>query len=247
MNLLIAILLSIIQGVTEWLPVSSSGHLAIIQNIFGIKDALPFDVWLHFASLLVIIIYFRKEILALIKNFDTKTIFYLFIATIPIVIAGILFYDFILALFKDIFLIGIAFILMGIFLILTKRIKEKRKINAKDALLIGIAQAFSLVPGISRSGSTIGTALFLKIKKQQAITFSFLLAIPALLGAAIYEARNITITPIAILSFLICFVVGYFSLHLLIKIIRKGKFYYFGYYCLALGIFVLVMLATHII
>lgn len=238
MDLFQALILGIAQGITEWLPVSSSGHLVILQELFGLKSMLTFDVLLHLATLLVIFIIFRRDIINLAK--DKKQLKFLAIGTIPIAILGYFLYDFIESLFSNLLAVSISLIIFGVFLFFTKK-QGNNELSNKNSLIIGIAQAIALLPGISRSGSTIGTALILKIKKEKAIAFSFLLAMPAILGASILEItkNNFVFEPVMLVGFIAAFITGYLTLKLLINIIKRGRFYLFGYYCLILGIIIL--------
>jgi undecaprenyl-diphosphatase len=236
MQILQSILLGILQGVTEWLPISSSGHLAIAQHFFSIQTPLFFDILLHLATVLVIIIFFRKEIIKI----SPQTLTYLTIATIPIAIIGYFFQTEIEALFTNITAIAISFIIFSLFLFLSEKYPKENKITWKESIIIGLSQALAIIPGISRSGSTISTGLLLGIKKEDAITFSFLLAIPAILGATILHLPQATFEISYLFGFFIAIIASYFTLFLLTKIIKNNKFHYFGYYCLTLGIILLL-------
>lgn len=242
MNILEAIILGIIQGITEWLPVSSSGHLVIVQQIANIQADLLFDIILHFASLLVILITFRKQVIKII-TFKSKLTMPLIIGTIPIALAGYFLHDFIQSLFSSLLTVAIALTITGILLYTTKYSLPIKKINNKKSLLIGIAQSCALVPGISRSGATISTSLLLGIKRKQAAAFSFLLAVPAIIGALILELTKteLTINLPIIIGFLTTFIVGYLTLKILLKIIQKNKFHLFSYYCIPIGIILLIL------
>ena len=173
-----AIILGIIQGLTEFLPVSSSGHLVIFQSLFKNfnQPGITFDVTLHLGTLFSVLIFFYKDIVEIFKMRNIRLIILLVIATIPAGIIGILYKDKIEMLFLNIKLVGIALIFTGILLYLSDKIKrtykDYSKINYFDALLIGIAQAFAIIPGISRSGSTISTGIFCKLKRETAVKFS---------------------------------------------------------------------------
>lgn len=253
MNLIESIILGIIQGITEWLPISSSGHLAIVQELFGIEAPLVLDVLLHFATLLVIFAVFWKDIIKIAKSclkldFKSeygKTALFIIIATIPVILAGYFLHDPIESLFSKLYIVGIALIITGILLFASKKRKRNKKLNYKNTFLVGIVQAISLIPGISRSGSTISTALLLGIQREKAARFSFLLAIPAILGATIFELSqgiNIAETPLSVIfaGMLASFFVGYISLKLLLRLIKQKKFHVFAYYCWVLGAIVLI-------
>lgn len=253
MNLIESIILGIIQGITEWLPISSSGHLAIVQELFGIEAPLVLDVLLHFATLLVIFAVFWKDIIKIAKScvkldFKSeygKTALFIVIATIPVILAGYFLHDPIESLFSKLYIVGIALIITGILLFASKKRKRNKKLNYKNTFLVGIVQAISLIPGISRSGSTISTALLLGIQREKAARFSFLLAIPAILGATIFELSqgiNIAETSLSVIfaGMLASFFVGYISLKLLLRLIKQRKFHVFAYYCWVLGAIVLI-------
>jgi len=239
-----AIILSIIQGITEWFPISSSGHLALIQHLFGFQN-LSYDVFLHFASIFAVIFVFKKEIIKIfnLKNKENWRYFsYLLIALIPAIIVGFVFKDTIENLFSNTIYLGIFFIFSGIIIYSTKFAKQKKeKPNLFDSLIIGIFQAIAIFPGISRSGMTISSGLFRGISKEQAIKFSFFLAIPIILGASILELNNITEVNyfVLLISFIITLLVSIITIKLLIKIIKSDKFYLFGIYNILLGIIIL--------
>ncbi len=242
-----AVILSVIQGITEWFPISSSGHLALMQEIFGFQN-LAFLVFLHFSSILAIIVVFRKDIIKLLNLKEKENLKYirnLIIALIPAGIIGLVFKDSIESLFSNVVFLGFFFIFSGIFIYSTKFAKgKKEKIGLLDSIFIGIFQAIAILPGISRSGFTISSGLFRGLKKQTAITFSFLLAIPLIFGAFILEIKDLAASDISLniflISFIICFLVSLFVIKLLIRIIKQNKFYLFGYYNIIMGILILV-------
>jgi len=248
-----AIVLSIIQSITEWLPISSSGHLALMHHFFGFQN-LAFDVYLHFASILAVIFVFRKdiiEILKLNKRKNLKYILFLIIALIPIAIVGFGFRDSIEAAFANMFALGIFFIISGAIVFSTKffkegKSKESSKVGFWNSIYVGIFQALAILPGISRSGATISAGLFSGLNKEQAIKFSFLLAIPAILGATIVKMGSLAVSGISIwtliISFIITFVVSVLAIKVLLKIIRKRGFYWFGVYNILVGIIILIFI-----
>lgn len=240
-----AISLSIIQGITEWFPVSSSGHLALAQNFFGFQS-LPYDVFLHLASVLAIIIYFWKDLLSFFSRDIEKTTYIIKIicAMIPTAIIGILFRDLFESLMENMMVLGIGFIFSGIIIYLTKFTKvQKREVGFFDAFVIGIGQSLALFPSVSRSGMTISSGLLRNINRREAARFSFLLAIPALLGANFFELKNIASIDISysilIISFITTFLVSLFTIKFLFRIIQSDKFYLFSWYNIILGIFIL--------
>ena len=244
------------QGITEWLPISSSGHLALIQQQLGIESPVFLDVMLHVGTLIVILIVFRHDIKEICKavfafNFGTdegKLVKLVIVGSIPIAIVGLLFGDIIEGFFSNLFPVAVAFMCTGFLLFLTKwkEKKEREEITYLDALLVGVAQAFALIPGISRSGSTIAVALLLGVERTKAAKFSFILAIPAVIGAAIKKSLECNFMEMNVYSILIgvliAMVVGYFALKLLLGVVRKGKLHWFSPYCWLVGAVVLIML-----
>lgn len=250
-SILEAIILGTIQGVAEWFPISSSGHLVIAEALLGTNEPLVFSVFLHLGSLFVILFVFRKKILELIKGVLTgKKEAYIYggkliLATIPIAIIGVALTDFIETQFQSTMTTGIALIVTGIFLLFTLPLKPKGKLTWKNAIYMGMAQGLAILPGISRSGSTISTGMMVGVKKEDAAEFSFLMAVPAILGATVLEFSNLSavqnlsaLTVGTITSMLI----GYLSLTLLLKVIKDKKFGLFGIYCIIIGILVLLFI-----
>lgn len=250
MNAFEALFLGIIQGLTEFLPVSSSGHLVLFQRIFDIQEStLLFNVSVHFATLIAVCIAFWKDILVLLKKPFCKTTGFILISMIPAGIIGVLLKDFFAELNQSGASIGIGFLITGIVLLLTTKIKsgnrEIKEIKWFDALLIGLAQCIAIVPGISRSGMTLATSLSRDMKKDAAITFAFLMSIPIIAGGFILEIKdvidigveNINYFPI-IIGMIAAFVAGYLSIKLFIATVKKGKIHYFAFYVLALSLLV---------
>jgi len=249
-----AAFLGIIQGLTEWLPISSSGHLVIVQQLLHIKISLFFDVMLHFGTLLAVIVFMRKDILEILKSLlkldftsqSGKLLLFVIIGSIPITFFGFFFHEIIEAMFSNLYVVGLSLLITGAILYLTKNTRGKKKLRLKDSILVGIVQAFALIPGISRSGSTISTGLLRDIDKKLAFKFSFLLAVPAVIGANLLELTNVIVGNIqinllqAIVSTLISFIAGYISLKFLYNLLQKGKFYLFCYYCWMLGTLLLL-------
>lgn len=250
-----SIFLAVVQGITEFLPISSSGHLIFFQKLFGIASPpVLFDVLLHFGTLGAILIYFRKEIILLFKeckkNINTWRL--IIIGTIPAVILGLCINNMIEEVFNSIKLVGVMWLVMGTMLLLIKRVsQENRKeelgnVKNKDALVVGIFQAFALLPGISRAGSTIFGGLLRKLNPKTAFTFSFLLAIPAILGATVLQLisnkSNKADLLNGLLPMFVAGLVGFYSLKFLQKTLISRKFYLFGFYCLFLGVIVLFFL-----
>jgi len=230
--------LAIIQGITEFLPVSSSGHLALFGNYFDTID-LSYFTLLHLASLIAIVIYTRKEIYKLITlEEDYKQMWvFLLIGIIPAGIVGYSLNGLISSTFSSITFLGFAFMISGIIVLSTKNFPStKGKLTKKRSLIIGLAQILALLPGISRSGTTISFGLFSHLKKDEAFKFSFLMAIPLIIGASILEFSITTLTIPLFTGFVLCIGVSLVSLTLLEKIIKANYFWVFGIYSLLIGV-----------
>ncbi|MFH1222563.1 MAG: undecaprenyl-diphosphate phosphatase [Candidatus Micrarchaeota archaeon] len=250
-SILEAVFLGIVQGITEWLPISSSAHLALAQYYLGIKADVAFDIVLHLGTLVAVVAYYRKELLQLAKGVlqrDAKQLRFaglVLLAAVPTAIIGLAFKDFFESMFSDPVLIAGALGLTGFFLITASRANGKEKVDAKFAAAIGIAQGIAVAPGISRSGATIGTALLLGVEKEEAAKFSFLIAIIPILGAAALEGRKVLGNGVellpALVGFVVAAVVGYFAIGLLLRVLKESKLQLFGYYCLALAVIVLAL------
>jgi undecaprenyl-diphosphatase len=243
-----SILLAFIQAATEFLPISSSGHLALFSQILGKESSLFFFVVLHFASLLAVIIFVRKEILGLLsfRKEYRKLWIYLIIGTLPAAIVGLLFNDLVEQMFSSLLFLSGAFIFTGIILLSTKTLNTNKneKLSNKKSLIIGLFQILALFPGISRSGMTISSALFQGIDREKVARFSFLLFIPLSIGALFLETvrlESVTINSTLIISFFVTLIFSILFLNLLVKILKAGKFWVFGVYCLILGIITLII------
>ncbi|MCD5390836.1 undecaprenyl-diphosphate phosphatase [candidate division NPL-UPA2 bacterium] len=233
------ILLAIIQAATEFLPISSSGHLALASNLISKSQPdLFFFTVLHVSSLIAAIIFTRKEIgylLSFNKQYK-KMWLYLIVATIPAVLFGFFFIEKIEEAFSSLLFIGLAFIFTGIILFFTRFSKTYSKLNIKNSLIIGLFQILALFPGVSRSGITISSALFLGIDKEKATKFSFLLFIPLSLGAFILEMGGECYFSLSlVVSFFVCLILSLVFLNLLLFIAKKGKFWVFSMYCFVIG------------
>ena len=254
MSIIEAIIIGLVQGLTEFLPISSSGHLVILQKLLKIN--LPgnlIEVSAHLGTLLSIILIYKNDIYDLIISFkSSKTKDYIIlvaIATIPSVVFVLIAKSFILTLFESSRSVSFALIFTGIILFISHYGNYTiKKLNISKGLIIGIFQALAILPGISRSGMTISIALLLGIKNVEAAKFSFMLAIPAIFGATILTLLETDlneiddlILPLIIAAF-VAFLSGYYALKFLIKILNNGKFYYFSIYCIFLGIISLLYL-----
>ncbi|HLC88848.1 MAG TPA: undecaprenyl-diphosphate phosphatase [Candidatus Nanoarchaeia archaeon] len=250
MNLLEAVLLGVVQGITEWLPVSSSGHLVLLQNLFNIEQPVIFDLILHIGSLIVVLIVFRKSITELIRGIlkgekaHLRFLFQLILASIPIALVGILLNDFIKSIFNDTKTVGFSLLFTAMVLFLSKYPKIKDKaLTYKNTFIIGIFQAIAILPGVSRSGSTLSAGLMQGVNKKDTARFSFLMFIPAILGATLFELKNVSqVTDMLALTIgtIAAIITGIASLKLLLYIINKGKLSYFGWYCLIVGLAILI-------
>jgi len=243
MDIFQAIFLGVVQGITEFLPVSSSGHLVIFQKLFGFSEApVAFDTLVHFGTLVALLFFFWKDIKKILK--DKKLILLLIIGTIPVVIVGFLLQEKIEAIFNSLLLVGVSFLITAIILFLTQFVKNSQKnikeVGIKDAIIIGLFQALSILPGVSRSGSTISGSLFCNIKKEDAFNFSFYLGMIAIFGATVLQipaisSFNSNEAMEGFLGFLFAAVIGFFALKFFKKTVIQGKLHYFGIYCAILG------------
>ena len=236
------IILGIIQGFTEFFPVSSSGHLVIAQRALGMSgEELAISIVLHLGTLFALIIFFFKDIIKLLG--DLKTLALIILVTLITGIIGIAGKDFFESLFSSPKLIAVAFAITGAILLFTRKFTEAKKpeANFKDAFILGFTQALAIIPGISRSGATISTLLFRGIEWEACFRFSFLVSIPVILGAALLEARKIDsliqhdFTNLA-MGFIFSLLSGLAALGILKRVMQRAKFYYFGYYCILLAL-----------
>ena len=247
-------LLAFVQGLTEFFPVSSSGHLVLIQNLFKLESPpVLFDILVHAGTLGAVIIFFKKDIKKLFigvisgKAEEKKLLALLFLGSIPAGLAGFLLNKNAEALFSSSRMVGFSLLLTSLLLFLTKTLGAKRikSISKFDAFIIGVFQALAIIPGISRSGSTIAAGIFRGIDRKAAFRFSFLLSVPAIIGALLLQTPQIMDKGSLFLSqgffgMIISFFVGLFSLKILGELVIKSKLWIFGFYCLFLGLFVLV-------
>ena len=274
MDTLEALLLGLLQGLTEYLPISSSGHLTLGSNLFGIEEPetiLPFTVLLHVATVLSTIVILHKEITWIFKGLfcftplsEKKGLFdrlngqqryalAIIVSMIPVGIVGVFFKDAVEETFSSMIVVGCCLLLTSALLSFSYYAKPKQKenISIKDAFVIGIGQALAVLPGLSRSGTTIATGLILGNSKQNMAQFSFLMVIPPILGEALLETIDIFkmgisasfggITPTAlIVGFLAAFLSGCAACKWMISIVRRGKLIYFAYYCLVVGLITII-------
>ena len=256
-----SILLGIIQGATEFLPVSSSGHLVLIPALLNLPlPNLSFTMGLHLGTFFSLIVYFFKDILNLFKGFfsifkkersseevfNLKLLGFIIVAVIPASIFGVIFSDQVDLLFSSPKTVSYLFLITAFFLFLAsffsnRSTREFTEINVKDAVSVGIFQIISLLPGVSRSGSTITGGVVSGLKQEDASKFSFLVAIPIILGSSLLEISSGSFGAFTVgnllIGFFVSFVVGLISLFVFFPLIRKTKFYIFAIYCLILSIF----------
>ncbi len=256
-----ALLLGIVQGITEWLPVSSSGHLAIAQELLGMdaSENLVFDLAVHMGTLLAVCVFFRKElgrvILAVLRPGDKgeeakglRTLGGLIlIGTIPVAVVGVVLSD----RAEDLFslpLVGAALIVNAAILLMAERMAkpaQRKTVHMRDAVVAGIMQAVSIVPGISRSGSTISGSMFSGLEKEAAATFAFLLSVPALLGAFAYGITTLDRYDVDVVSLVLgagaAFATGFVAIGYLLKAVRARKLWMFSIYCAIVGAAVLAL------
>lgn len=281
MTIIQSILLGIVQGVTEFLPVSSSGHLAILQNIFDVEtnDSMLFDIMLHVGTLAAVCVVYHKDIWKMIvetvlmlcdicSNFRTyllnkihktklkyktvvhnnyrKFVVLVLISTIPTGMIGVLGKDLISAAGDTLLIPGICLFMTGVLLLMADSSKEGRKmpknVTWKNGLMIGIAQGFATLPGISRSGTTITACILCGLERKFAVKYSFILSIPAILGAAVLEIKDVIAEPIDVgqigiysIGMLFSAVVGYVCIKTMLVVVKNKKFKYFAWYCFVIG------------
>lgn len=246
MNFWQVLFLSLIQGMTEFLPISSSGHLVIFQKLMGLEEPpVVFDIILHLGSLTAIIIYFRKQFL----KSSQKLIVLTLIGTLPAVFAGLFLDKYLEIIFNSLKMVGVSLLITAFLLFSTRLIKSATKkifeVNILDAILIGIMQAIALLPGVSRSGSTMVGGLWRKLDQKTSFVFSFYLAVPAILGAAVLKMRKIENigmeSGLMFMGFIVSSLVSYLALIILHKVVVSNKLAIFGYYCLFLGMITLFL------
>ena len=262
MNWIQALILGIIQGLTEYLPVSSSGHLAIGQALFGMSDGsenLAFTVTVHVATVLSTLVILWREVVWLLAglfkwemNDETRYVLNIIVSMIPVGIVGVFFKDQVEAVFgSGLFIVGCCLLVTALLLTFSyyARPRQKSELSLRDAFIIGLAQACAVLPGLSRSGSTIATGLLLGNKKEKLAQFSFLMVIPPILGEAFLDMLKVSKgeavmgsigTFPLIVGFLAAFVSGCFACTWMIDIVKRGKLIYFAAYCALMGAVTLV-------
>ena len=269
MDIINAVILGIVQGLTEFLPVSSSGHLVLLQKVFGIAEpTLFFDTMLHTGTLLAVFVVLRREIWAILRRPVQPFTGLLIIATIPAVVSALLFRKKIEHAFESGQFLGIAFLITTAFLVIAEILSRRARTGGLkkadntgwlDALIIGVLQAVAIIPGVSRSGATISGALYRGLDREFAARFSFLLSIPAILGAVVLQTKDLVkgasvaeaggIGVAAVIAgTLSAAVVGFFAMRFLLKIIKEKSLFGFAVYTAVLGLLVLIdRFGTHFV
>jgi len=262
MNLFQAVILGIVQGLTEFLPISSSGHLVLFQNLLGVDITTPqsqsmivsFYVALHVGTLFAVIFFFRKKIAGIIRHPFSKLPVQTVVATIPAIIVNFLLGDFIESTYLSTVLLGPGFLFTGAALLISQKMADGNKgleeLKTSDSLLIGLAQSIALLPAVSRSGMTITSSLILGLQRSFAADFSFLMSIPPILGGALLDAIDIMKDPsvsfesISLVNFLAGMVAagitGFIAIKLMMNVIKNMKLKYFAYYVFTLGTLIII-------
>ncbi len=268
MNYLMSIIMGAIQGVAEFLPISSSGHLALFQAFFGMEDVesshMFFSVLLHFGTFISVCIVYRKDVVDMIREFfggiaalfsrggarekipeARRLVMLIIVATLPLFVMVFL-KDYVAVLFESTIAVSLALIATGFILYFSDRLakgrKTERNATVADAVVIGVAQAIAVIPGLSRSGTTISAGMLRGFDRSFAVRFSFLMSLPAVLGANILELKDAvevgfdtSLLPVYLVGVIVAGVVGYFSIRLVKSLADQGKFGRFAYYCWAVG------------
>ena len=276
MNIIQAIIIGVVQGLTEFLPVSSSAHLVFAQNILNVESSLAFDIFLHLGTLIAVLWFFRYDIIKMLKSWwlsigdilqgrfmqgfrddpYKRLAWYVILATIPVGIVGVLFDDAVETLFAGALYVPAFFLFVtGTILYLSQRMPggniNLHNITKKEALFMGLGQACAILPGLSRSGTTIAAGLTIGLDKEFAAKFSFILSIPAILGAFLLQAKDIgsamdaNFLPL-FLGFLASIIAGYLAIKWMLDLIQNRNLDIFSYYCWVVGIVVFMGSIAHI-
>lgn len=245
------ILLGLIQGIAEFLPISSSGHLVIFESLLGgSSENLELNVALHFGTLLSILLVYRKDFFGVL--FNPKLVLAIIVATLPVVVVGLFFKDYFETIFATPTVAGFGLLFTSALLFITPRVdsgeRKLEEIRLIDALVIGLFQAIAPMPGISRSGSTIVGGLIMGIRREAAAHFSFYIAVPAIAGATVLNAKDLleqgpgdTSLAAVAAGTVVAFVTGFLALKWLLKLVVARKLIWFAWYCLAAGLVVITL------
>lgn len=243
--------LALIQGLTEFLPISSSGHLVIFQKIFGLEPPVIFDILVHIGTLGAVLVYFKKELLLIAKGVfqgnknSLSFLTMIAIGTIPALIFGLILQNQLAKIFDSLKIVALSLLLTALILFLTKKMANLKlsfnQLKWQDSFLIGCFQALAILPGVSRSGSTIAAGLWRGLKRKSAFRFSFFLAIPACIGALILQIPDLISGQFnhlgqSLLGMIVAAVTGFWALKILERVLLKAKFWVFGAYCLLLSL-----------
>ena len=276
MDIIQAIIIGIVQGLTEFLPVSSSAHLVFIQKLLGVESSLAFDTFLHLGTLIAVLWFFRYDIYKMLKSWwlsiqdilqgrfkegfyedpYKRLAWYVILATVPVGIVGVLFEDSVDALFSGALYVPAFFLFVtGTILYLSQRMSSGEinynTITKKEALFMGLGQACAILPGLSRSGTTIAAGLTIGLNKEFAAKFSFILSIPAILGAFVLQLKDIgsamdaNFLPV-ILGFIASIVAGYLAIKWMLDLVKNKSLDIFAYYCWLMGLIVFMGSIAHI-
>lgn len=249
-----AVIFGVIQGLTEWLPMSSSGHLAIAKEFFGWRPPVIFFVLLHVGTLVVIVAFFRRDIVEVLKALVRRNLrseegklgVCVIVGSVPTAVIGYIFQDLFESFFDNLLVVGAALLATGFLLFFSEQREGDKALGFLDSLLVGIAQGTAIIPGISRSGATISIGLLRRVDKETAFRFSFLLSIPAVLGATIAKSGDLNLlighgdVIAVVVGVVTSMVVGYLSLKVLRKVVMKKRFHWFALYCWAAGALVII-------
>ncbi|MDF2838712.1 MAG: UDP-diphosphatase [Evtepia sp.] len=274
MNYITSVILGLVQGVAEFLPISSSGHLSLMQNLMGMasvaKTDIFFEVLLHFGTLIAVFIVYFRDIVDMVKDFfsvltnlfsgqrqeqirptaNSRMVLMLIVATLPLILI-LPIKDSVESLYGNTVFVGCALLVTGFFLFFSDRIQRGKKTSRTatmlDAAIVGLGQAIAVVPGLSRSGTTISLGMMRGFDRKFAVRFSFLLSIPAVLGANILEVGDavragidLKLIPIYLVGMLVSAIFGFFAIKLVNLLAQKGKFGKFAYYCWTIGLIAIV-------
>ncbi len=259
-----SLILGLVQGLTEFLPISSSGHLVLVEHLLGVvpsKD-ITFEVFVHFGTLMSVVVVMWKDVVAILQslvralirgrlskdyyneNENFRLALTIIVGSVPAATVGLLFEDAIAGAFTDPKMVSVMLVLTGLILFLTRLAEpiENKNVGIASSILVGIAQAMAIVPGISRSGATISCAMYLRVSPSNAARFSFLLSIPVIAGATLLKTKDLVVDGFGAESFsqiaggtVMAFLSGYVAIKVLLRVVQQGKFSAFAFYCLIAG------------
>ena len=254
MDLVSSLILAIVQGIAEWFPVSSSGHMALVGKLIGSSADFAFEVALNFGTLMAVFVYFRKDIIMIVRDLisgkwrtsNARLGFLILIASIPAGIFGFIFRSYFDVISGNLFILGSGWLITSVVLFIGGFTKSRNgdafKLSYFRAFIVGVAQVFSFVPGVSRSGMTISSGLFFGLKEKQAILFSYLLAIPVIMGANLVTFGNKTISAEFLLPTIVCFLIALIFMNFSFKYVLSNRknLRWFGLYTAILGLLVIL-------